>query len=1614
MTFALSATQHAPSGIEHVAHGVFTGPRASNLLVARGSLLQVFVLSTPGSSVGADGRGTEPGPSTVDEAGRRLTLLAQFSLAGVITSMATVRLPNTAVGLAGMDSLLIAFADAKMSLVEYSRSTASLTTVSIHYFERDELKKELTVEKAPPELRVDPQSRCAALSFYGDRMAILPFRHDVAHDADDPSSKYPFHPSYVFKVSDIDSKVRRIIDFVFLFDFFEPTLAILYETHQSWTGRLAARKDNRGLLVVSVNTSKKTFPVLYQSQHLPYNSTQLIPMPSPLGGLLVKSNNALIYVDQTSLPGVAIAFNAFYGREHALPTPPPAECQGPPNPRDNLLYHKTNVTDHKSWGITLEGAEVVQVNPDTVLVVCADGELFVVEMVGHDDAGSGWARRNGGVRRFRATRCGVRATVPETLCRMPVGGRLVGAAGLKTFYNEILQTSCVYVFVGSRLSDSLLLKVVERSGVIEFGDKMATGSGSSAAASSSAPSSAPTKSRYGRRIQEVEEDDDDDLYGESETTAKASEKNGKLRSGANSTNTTPPNGAVAATASDESAEKPARFTLGVIDVLAGLGPIRDMAVGEFKRETSDEYTPDDNTLRRELEAVCCVGQGVYGALGILARNIRPEIHTTVDQDEIKGFKEVWTVKCFDPNSTAAENQYHKYLIMSNENTTTVLQTGREINQVTDSGFFTAGCSVFVTSVLKETAIMQVQPNGVLLLSYDGKLIQNIEIGDTDTWVVSCSVSDNYVILLLCDGGLILLKSDETTRSMTKVFEKKDASISSASLYCNPAGSMSLQTVETVLQRQGRTDIGNSEANTETDSSNGKRKRDSVDDEDDDDDDLYGTGKDATNAVPMADAGNDQPGISSANGETTLSDSVYCFAYKEDGSLEVLLLPEFTQVFNVPQFDNLAASIFDYNGPAAENTENLERGADINEILVLPLGPDAQNLDVYLMARTETGDLIIYKALVQDDFSSPWPANAQAVSYTPTTPIKNASGNLPDPNRLALILVRVPHSHMSRELLAYQDIEGDKLKPLPKPRPNASFVKRHYLRPFKNVGSAGNRGSLYSGVFMTGKKPCWVMANQGGDTERAPGLEVIEGMEVAKGLKVEETAKVFGKGFLRVHPSIVDGEIRTFAELHNMNTPNGFVYINEKGLLRLCTLPWKFNYDLEWPMCKIPLRRVPHKIAYHFESETYIMAASTPSAFNLSKAQQAAALASGAIEQGFELNVVEERAKEDRTGLYYPSSGAYSLELISPVDFQTVDRFPLEVDEVVLCCQAVSLDSKQTTSGKKLFLAVGTGMCRGEDLTARGRILIFDIIDVVPEIDNPQSCHKFKLLHTVDEKSPVTALCGLNGYLVCANGSRMIIYNFEDSETLNGIAFLDTNIYVNNLTSIKNTLVLSDVAKGVWFIGFQEDPPKLKMLGKDYNAMQVYGCEYIVDDNTMGFIASDQERNMHVLSYMPDSFQSYEGQKLIRKGEMHMGTRIQKFVRLRKLPVGRNRYGAIIFSKQYFCIGGALDGSLNYTIPCSEKLYKRLYVIYSRMVTNIQPLAGLNPRGYRQAQLRNKPLSTLTGSGPPGPKSILDGDLLLAYISLPILQQREIAKGVGSSVERIIDDLIEVFTGTDYL
>lgn len=164
------------------------------------------------------------------------------------------------------------------------------------------------------------------------------------------------------------------------------------------------------------------------------------------------------------------------------------------------------------------------------------------------------------------------------------------------------------------------------------------------------------------------------------------------------------------------------------------------------------------------------------------------------------------------------------------------------------------------------------------------------------------------------------------------------------------------------------------------------------------------------------------------------------------------------------------------------------------------------------------------------------------------------------------------------------------------------------------------------------------------------------------------------------------------------------------MLRISTLKPQFSYDTECPYLKIPLGRTPHKITCHYETGQLVMATSTPIPFHLAFAKYAAGLSAGVLDDDDE----DKKPRPDAipNGRYLPVIGDYSLELVSPVTWETIDIFKLGEYEMVLCVETVTLETKHTESGNKLYVVVGTGMFRGEDLTSRGRVLFTNLDSIV--------------------------------------------------------------------------------------------------------------------------------------------------------------------------------------------------------------------------------------------------------------------------------------------------------------
>lgn len=182
------------------------------------------------------------------------------------------------------------------------------------------------------------------------------------------------------------------------------------------------------------------------------------PVPKPLGGLVLFSTNALIYMDQATTPGLACVVNGYFDAEIDLKPEIPIDgsepipvVQQPPS-----VYTKlANISDYHQLSISLESCVSVFVSPDILLVFLKNGDMVQFDFVGDDGVGRSWKRRRGGVKNIECSLLGISMMQSSSLCCIPeLTGYWTDDIGSKYRYG--------YFFASSLVSDCLLVQFNER------------------------------------------------------------------------------------------------------------------------------------------------------------------------------------------------------------------------------------------------------------------------------------------------------------------------------------------------------------------------------------------------------------------------------------------------------------------------------------------------------------------------------------------------------------------------------------------------------------------------------------------------------------------------------------------------------------------------------------------------------------------------------------------------------------------------------------------------------------------------------------------------------------------------------------------------------------------------------------------------------------------------------------------------------------------------------------------------------------------------------------------------------------------------------------------------
>eukprot|EP00980_Cylindrotheca_fusiformis_P001962 scaffold443_cov125-Cylindrotheca_fusiformis.AAC.11 len=405
---------------------------------------------------------------------------------------------------------------------------------------------------------------------------------------------------------------------------------------------------------------------------------------------------------------------------------------------------------------------------------------------------------------------------------------------------------------------------------------------------------------------------------------------------------------------------------------------------------------------------------------------------------------------------------------------------------------------------------------------------------------------------------------------------------------------------------------------------------------------------------------------------------------------------------------------------------------------------------------------------------------------------------------------------------------------------------------------------------------------------------------------------------------------------------------------------------------------------------------------------------------------------------------YSLWIIdAATGWVVVDTYEFEEDEHAISMEVMELSEFTEEPGAatdsstpdedlatRSFIVVGTAIISkdGEDVSSKGRVLLFELKQAAKQTTTSQTIE----LTSVYEKNlfhgPVTSL----SCLVSEGKKRLIIgagadVNVEQwgADKLTQVGFFRATMSVLDTKLFKNFIVLSDAYDSLYFLVWRESDKSLTLLAKDYDPIAVYATGLLSRGGSLDIVCHDDRENLQFFQYAPGDPAARGGNRLVCRADFHLGSQtadLQSFFcrssllinsatpssTLAALKQQDKLYGKSDDDRRLGVHFGTSDGGYGSVVPLSEPIYWRLTALQSVMANALESDCSLSQRAwrlYRRSSRRGGCRSNERKKG------VIDGDLVMQFADLSVSVQEDLASAIGSTVELILDNLLELRCST---
>jgi len=488
-------------------------------------------------------------------------------------------------------------------------------------------------------------------------------------------------------------------------------------------------------------------------------------------------------------------------------------------------------------------------------------------------------------------------------------------------------------------------------------------------------------------------------------------------------------------------------------------------------------------------------------------------------------------------------------------------------------------------------------------------------------------------------------------------------------------------------------------------------------------------------------------------------------------------------------------------------------------------------------------------------------------------------------------------------------------------------------------------------------------------------------------------------------------IRSISALHSDISDRSFALIDERGDLCIAEIPSPTIFgDSDWLVEKVELGQDITSLAYFAPAQSYVLATHSSTEFQLPQDDE-----------------WHPEWQNEKTS-FLPTTTQSALKLLSSKTHSIISQHHFEPSERILCVQSLNLEISEETHERKDMIVVGTAIIKGENVVTRGNLYIFDVVEVVPEPDVPETDLKLKLITKEDVRGAVTAVSevGSQGFLLAAQGQKCMVRGLKEDMSILPVAFMDMRYYVKVAKDLPGTglCILGDAFSGLWLMGYSEEPYKMQLLGRDLANPEVLAAEFLPDGKQLFIISSDGDGQLRVLQYDPENPKTERGAKLLLRSTFNTGALPTTMTLLPRTPVSSEASHQVLsinttttssssspdasnimdldatasasssnYARHQILLT-TQEGSLALLTPLSEQSYRLLSTLQNILFTTLDHHpCGLNPRAHRRVETDGL-----------GGRGLIDGNLVRRWSGQSTPQQSSTADKAGASVWEVRGDL----------